>query len=249
MTESYPNAPDSATDDGMGPHRFLSTIPMDVQGAAEAFQVFFGYRDVETAEYEIRYPSARLGPAFAFDNSAGTWREWHPQTGWRARDTVLPEMTSIVAVLCEVEAHRNLPGAEPDRIERECRKLRQKYIGATVDRAIRLAAAQTAVKDWDADEDTLGLPDGECLYLTPTNWREPVHHIEQEATDYLTRRMAATPATPTPLFLDFLDSLTGGDLEMADGLRTWIGATLLPAIHITKHTSLPATARRAKARC
>ena len=217
-----------SSDDGQGGvSHYLSTMPLDVQGAAEAFTVCFGYRDICTDDFELRYPPGRTAPAFAFDARAGAWREWGERKGWRLRDSVLTEMTNIVAALCEVEAWRNNPGAEQERIDREVRKLRQKHFGQIVDRAIRLAAAMTSVKDWDPDPDLLGLPDGESLYMTPTNHKYPVHFDVQSPADYLTRCMGASPSEPTRLLTEFLGSLTGGDVEFLDGLGMWTAASML----------------------
>ena len=151
-------------------HR-LYTYPLDVQGAAAAFQWLFAYGD--------GCDDVRPYPGLAYDPRRGGWREWWGGHGWRERESVLPDMMNIVAVLCANHADMSnwaegtAQAADPDKVERDYHKLRQRHLGATVERAVKLAAAQCAVKDWDTDPDMLGLPDGNCLYLTPTNPRLP----------------------------------------------------------------------------
>ena len=167
-------------------------------------------------------------PAFAYDTRAGVWREWQFGKGWQDRGSVLDAMTNIVAALCALEAYRTNDSGSPDKTEREYKKLRQRYLGATVEKAVTLAAVETGVGSWDYDPNTLGLPKGEAVYIAPSNKTFPVHTgLEQLPTDYLTRKMAHGPKRTTRLWLDFLDSLTGGDLVLENALQVWTGAALL----------------------
>ena len=205
-------------------HR-LYTYPLDVQGAAAAFQWLFAYGD--------GCDDVRPYPGLAYDPRRGGWREWWGGHGWRERESVLPDMMNIVAVLCANHADMSnwaegtAQAADPDKVERDYHKLRQRHLGATVERAVKLAAAQCAVKDWDTDPDMLGLPDGHCLYLTPTNPKVAVHDVSQDAADYITRSFAAVPETPSRLWLDFLQTFTGGDLFLEHALQVWTAAALL----------------------
>ncbi len=148
--------------------------------------------------------------------------------GWQERDSILPVMTNIVAALCALEAHRAKPDGPPEKVEAEYRKLRQRHFGPTVDKAIKLAAAECSVSDWDPDGMMLGMPDGDCLYITPENTKSPVHNLEQEATDHITQSLATSPTEPTQLWLDFLASLTGKDIMLEHALQVWTAAALLP---------------------
>lgn len=208
----------------------LAVYPLDIQGAADAFRQLYGYGEM--------YAHVRPYPGFAYDTRAGVWREWWGGIGWRERASVLPEMTGIVAGLCAIEAWRknDRDSRQADKIEAEYRKLRRQHLGQTVSKAITLAAVQSAVGQWDANENLLGLPDGECLYITPTNPRAGVHPATQEAADYLTRKMAAAPGRRSPLWESLVGGLTGGDTFMESALQVWMAAALLPGnVHHKAH--------------
>ena len=198
----------------------VATFPLDIAGAAAAFAEVFGYGE--------KYDIVRPYPGFAYDPRAGVWREWRGCVGWIQRDSILPEMTDIVTAMCGIHAHLRNIGEPPEKIEAEYLKLRQRHLGATVEKAIKLASVQCAVKEWDADPNIIGLPAGECFYLTPTNPTVAVHDEIQEATDFITRTMAATPTKQTDLWRDFLDAFTGGDKEVAGALQIWTASALLP---------------------
>ena len=201
-------------------YHFLNLFPLDVQGAAAAFRWLHGYG--------AKYEDDRKYPGFAYDTRAGVWREWQFGKGWQDRGSVLNAMTNIVAALCALEAYRTNDSGSPDKTEREYKKLRQRYLGATVEKAVKLAAVETGVGSWDYDPNMLGLPKGEAVYIAPSNKTFPVHTgLEQLPTDYLTRKMAHGPKRTTRLWLDFLDSFTGGDLVLENALQVWTGATLL----------------------
>ena len=200
----------------------LNLYPLDVQGAAAALRDLHGYGPT--------YDIVRRFPAFAYDSRAGHWREWQYPKGWKAKESILPEMTVIMVALCALEAYRanrdDAGGMNFAKAETDYRKLRQRHLGQTVDKAIKLAAAQTTIDAWNPDANTIGLPDGECLYLTPTNPTAGVHHIDQTPEDYLTRTLAAAPSRASRLWSDFLDTLTGGDVMMEHALKVWTAAAL-----------------------
>lgn len=198
----------------------VATFPLDIAGAAAAFAEMYGYGE--------RYDIVRPYPGFAYDPRAGVWREWRGCVGWTERDSILPEMTDIVIAMCGIHAHLRNIGEPADKVEIEYRKLRQRHIGPMVEKAIKLASVQCAVKEWDADPNIIGLPAGEYFYLTPTNPSVAVHDTIAEATDFVTKSMAATPTKQTDLWLNFLGAFTGGDKEYADALQIWTAAALLP---------------------
>ena len=74
----------------------------------------------------------------------------------------------------------------------------------------------------------LGLPDAETLHVTPANPTQAVRREPESAEDYITKHMACAPGITSEKWLAFLDELTNGDKEMAQGLQLWIGAAMIP---------------------
>lgn len=190
-------------------YHFLNLFALDVEGCAQAFAFLHGHGP--------DYDTFRLHPAYAYDPVAETWREWNNR-GWTVKRNILPEMSTIVGALCALEAFRITDSA--DRADREYPKLRQRHMGTTTEKAIRLAQALLSVEGWDRYPALLGLPDGEAL----------ARHVlvNQQIDDYLTRSMAAGPYGRSPLWQTFLDDLTGKDCELQEALQVWIATALLP---------------------
>ena len=201
-------------------YRVLNAYPLDVEGAADAFRYLYGHGP----DYGLLRPF----PSFSYDPSAGVWREWEYSKGWTPRHSVLDAMTEIMASLCALEAWRLDDYEAQEGTETQYRKLRQRHLGGNVTRALKLAEVYMSVDGWDSNANLLGLPDGEVVYIAPTNNRYSVHVIDQEATDYVTKSMAATPTTPTTLWFNFLSDLTNGSEDMEDALQVWAGASMLP---------------------
>ena len=84
------------------------------------------------------------------------------------------------------------------------------------------------VDEWDNQPHLIGLPKGECLDIDGTNAKSPVVVIDACPSDYITKSTGVTPFEPTKLWMDFLTELTGGDMELEDGLQTWFGLAMLP---------------------
>ena len=203
---------------------------------AERYAILEGYGlDVQGAAQAFRYVSGDLGgasenalpiEALAYDSKADTWRKWGVTTGWTAYNSILSDMTDVVAGLCALEAVTTTQAA-PAKLDREYQKLRQRHLASTVKESVRLAQADMAIDKWDADTSKIGLPDARALYITPTHKR-PVNTIDQYATDYMTQSMASGPGKTCDLWLGFIKDLTGGDGDLAEGLQVWAASAMLP---------------------
>ena len=108
------------------------------------------------------------------------------------------------------------------------RKLRQRHLGTTVEKALKLAQATMTVTAWDSDPMVFGMPDGGATYITMSNPTNPTHQLDGEPTDYLTRKLGATPGPMTPDVRKFLDWFTDGDLIYENALQIWLAASLFP---------------------
>ena len=197
----------------------LGQFTLDVEGAAEAFAYLHGHGG--------NYNAYREYPAFAWDPNEATWREWKMMCmdGWQPRRSILPEMTTVVGALCALDAYRTTDN-ENDA-ERKYRALRQRHLGVTVDKAIRLATVLLTVERWNIHNDVWGLPAGEMLTIALGD-RRPTAHEDQRPEDYVTRSMAAPPIGKSDLWQRFLHDLTGGDGEMEDALQVHTAAAMFP---------------------
>ena len=199
---------------------YLAEYSLDIEGAAQAFRFIHGDEiDPESP------PAWHSAPTFAYDPIASTWRKWEYGKGWSPQRSVLGDMTTIMGALCAVTT--NMANPEPTKAETEYRKARQRSLGSNVSRAVTLAQDYLTVEDWDSDPNLLGLPNGESLYITPTNPQIAVHQFDQQATDYLTQSLAAVPTRPTALWTEFVSDLCGGDDSMAHGLQVWTAAAMI----------------------
>ncbi len=207
---------------------------LDVVGCARTFAWLHGW-DGWGGEKSF-YGAFRTLPAFAYDPVAQTWREWNMR-GWRPKRSVLVEMHNAIAAVCAQTAAKagELVSGEAQRSEkagREYRKLREKHLAMTTDKAIRLAQVLLTVEQWDAQDNMIGLPDGEALGIAD----DLVDVIDQQLGDHILRQMAATPSGRSSLWEGFLDDLTGGDTSMKDALQVWMASALLPGnVHRRAH--------------
>ena len=201
------------------PATVANDFPVDVQGVANAFAFIHGPRppNADVIREQLQ---------FAYDTTKNVWRAWEYGKGWNQIYSVLPDITAITATLCQVSAIVLADGDEW-KYQRQHRALRQRHLGGTVTRALKLAEVYLSEDGWDSNANLLGLPDGEVAYIVPSNTTYPVHVIDQESTDHITKSMAATPTTPTSLWLSFLEGLTGGNEDMESALQVWAGASLM----------------------
>ena len=103
---------------------------------------------------------------------------------------------------------------------------REKWLklkNATISGAAAMIGAEVQFEpDWDADPMIAGLPDGGVLDLR-TGEARPARRDE-----FVSRRLgvAPDPKMPCKRFLQFLNEMTGGDIEAVTWLRTWLGYVL-----------------------
>ena len=211
----------------------LDQFRLDIAGMAQAFAWTFGHGDWTYPVEGI----ARAHDPIAYDSESGVWREFIASNGWSVKGSILPEMSDIVSALCSMEAHKlawaaaDKAGGKDDdfdvKLNKEYDKLRRKNLGTNVDKAVKQAEAVCAIEKWNVDDDRIGLPDGECLHVTPMNLNSAVRREIEGAEYYLTRHLAGMPGLESPLWLQFVLDLTDGDQEMADALQVWTAASLL----------------------
>ena len=80
---------------------------------------------------------------------------------------------------------------------------------------------------WDHNEDLIGLPEAEAYCYDLEQDYDKCFLVNQQPSDFITKSMAARPFRPTRPWLDFLESLTGGDTEVQDCLQLWTSLGLL----------------------
>ena len=200
-------------------YAMISDYSLDAQGAAQAFKFIHGDLGGDS---ENKLPIE----AFAYDSKASTWRRWDVSTGWHDHPSILEGMTDVVAALCARWAYA-YHSDDPTKLRKEYSRLRQRHLSSTVTAAVKLAESQMAVDAWDSNDGMIGLPDAEVLYMV-AHKRRNVHTIDQYATDYLTKSMAARPGNTSSLWLDVIRDLTGGDKDYANGLQLWTADAMLP---------------------
>ena len=126
---------------------------LDVMGCAEAFAALHGWNR------GVFFGVWRTFPALAFDPSTQTWRTWSAATGWEVQRSVLSEMHAVVVGMCALQAmHEGNESGGIAKAEKEYRKLREKHLAMTVDKAIRLVQVWLTVEEWDRNEELIGLP-------------------------------------------------------------------------------------------
>ena len=199
--------------------RFLNTYSLDCEGVAEAFAWLHGNGPLSQGY--------RLWPAYAYDPTAGTWREWiNVKTGWTVKRSILVEMTTICAAICALESFRS--NDSTDKAIREYPKLRQRHLGLTTEKAIRLAQVYMTVENWDVSDSLVGLPNGEAL--------DGPALVDQQLEDYITKTMGARPHGRSEEWETFLDDTTGHDNELKDALQVWLASALHPGnVHHKAH--------------
>ena len=125
------------------------------------------------------------------------------------------------------EVKRKFDDKQEAKIEREYQKLRQRHLGPSVERAVKVVQALMGVKRWDVDANLIGLPRCESLRVTPTGPIVSVNVDGQVPTDYITRTLAAKPGTKSPLWESFLLEACDNDQDMVDALQVWTGSAML----------------------
>lgn len=149
----------------------------------------------------------------------GKWLRWDG-TRWQEDDTLqVFDLTRVVCRAASAECEKEKPSAAP-----------RLAAAATVAAAERLARADrrhaATVKQWDADPWMLNTPNG-TIDLHSAEPRK--HHRE----DYLTKLAGASLAGESedcPLWLNFLDRVTGHCMELQAFLQRMIGYCLTGSI-------------------
>ena len=236
----------------------LKTFKLDVQGAAQAFQLVYGQDD---GHHQWNGEDGRK--PYSYDSQSGVWREFTGLDGWEVVPSVLPKLTDIMAILCahaaiEAADRGTKPADRPDpadynidpdtgepktvsqqqikrkfddkqaaKIDEQYRKLRQRHLGSNVGKAALLAQPIMAVDRWNIDDDILGLPGCQALYLGQKPPVTTVREDRQEPSQYITRTMAAKPGGESKLWESFVLDACDGDKEMASALQIWTSAALM----------------------
>ena len=211
----------------------LKTFKLDIPGAAQAFMLAYGQGDGfhQWNAEEDRNP-------YSYDTQAGVWRQFSGLDGWEHQQSILPQMSDVMAALCAHSAIETVdrdtnPDVTPDpdkqaaKVDKEYRKLRQRHCGSNVSRAVDIAQGLMSVERWNVDDDRIGLPQCETLRITPSGPVVDVNVDGQVPTQYITRTLAGKPGAKSQLWETFVLDLTDGDQEMADALQVWTGAAML----------------------
>ena len=196
---------------------FLSEFALDVQGFAEGFAFLYGHGP----SYDI----IRVYPPLGYDSLTDKWRTFDVLTGWTLKRSILLEMEDIISGCCALEAKRTTD--DTAKAEIAYRKLRQKHMRDS-EKAIKAVKPILDVEKWDFDDMSFGLPNGEYLYVTPTNPQYAVHQNQQYPYEYITKHMACEPRGRSNLWVDFLRETCGNDVDFEEGLQIWTAAAMLP---------------------
>ena len=122
---------------------------------------------------------------------------------------------------------RKFDDKQAAKIDEQYRKLRQQHLGSNVGKAALLAQPMMAVDRWNVNDDLIGLPGCQALYLIQNPPATSVREDRQEPAQYITRTMASKPGTASKLWEQFVLDVCDGDAEMVSGLQLWTAASLL----------------------
>jgi putative DNA primase/helicase len=143
------------------------------------------------------------------------WGEWMRWDGmrWVADDTL--HVFDLARRVCRAASTECSVGEKSTAT-----RLASKVTSTAVERLATADRRHAAKADqWDADAWLLNTPKG-TLDLRTGEIRE------HRRSDYITKITAAGPGTECPLWLHFLDRVTGGDLELQSFLQRMIGYSL-----------------------
>lgn len=163
----------------------------------EALALRFSRRHAEDLRYVSRW---------------GHWMRWNG-VRWVQDDTL--HVFDLARGICRAASAECSDAEKTTAI-----RLASKATSAAVERLAAADRRHAAVVDqWDADAWLLNTPKG-TLDLRTGKIRE------HRRTDYITKSTASGPGTECPLWLQFLDRVTGGDLELQTFLQRMIGYSL-----------------------
>ena len=146
---------------------------------------------------------------YRFDSRRGRWMEWKGgrwEGHWTEADTILDGVGGLIERLC---------GDKPS--------LASKWSKVNVYKdVLTLAKEHLTIEKWDTEGDLMGLPNGdlwdlETGYSMPNFRRLPI-----------TKTTGVDPAEyqSKSIWRSFLSDVTGGDLDMQEGLQISVGASM-----------------------
>ena len=125
------------------------------------------------------------------------------------------------------EVKRKFEDKQAAKIDEQYRKLRQRFLGTNVGKAVDVAQALMSVSHWNVDDNRIGLPRCETLHITPKGKVIGVNVDGQLPTQYITRTLAAKPGEKSELWESFVLDACDGDKEMVDALQVWTASAML----------------------
>lgn len=187
------------------------TVELDLrhrQGRSETPEV----GDIEITEDGVaRAFTDWHGDTLKFDHDVGSWYEWQGDH-WKV------ETTGRAYNYCRELAR----DASEDLDQNQQEKLRRASFASGVEKMARCDPSHMARQDnWDSDPLVMGCP-SLTIDLKTGDTREP------DRRDKITRQtdVAPTQGAACPLWLEFLEQATGGDLEVIKFLQQWCGYSL-----------------------
>ena len=163
--------------------------------------------------FVLRFDGQLWPEEYRFDGGAGAG--WNSRgEHWAPAHTILDAVGELVEALC---------GDNPSNAARWGKLNVYRDV-------LALAQEHLTIDQWDADGELMGLPNGdvwdlEAGYAMP-NWRRyPITKTTgADPDEYQSKRICRSGCEC--LWHSFLADTTGGDLDMAEGLRVSVGASL-----------------------
>ena len=182
-------------------------LDINQRGLASAFVNRFD------GQWEDRKEYGSFRQEYRFDGRRGRWMEFRAEH-WTPADTIFDAVGRLIERLCG-----------------ESSSAAAKWGRVTVYKdVLSLAKEYLTVDQWDADGELMGLPNGdiwdlETGYAMPNFRRLPVtKQTGADPDEYQGTTVCRSGCTC--LWHSFLADVTGGDLDMLDGLQTSVGASL-----------------------
>ena len=166
--------------------------------------------------FEMRFDGQLWPDEYRFDSRRGRWMEWKGGKWagrWQETGTIMGSLGGLIYRLC-----RGKPS------------MASKWLKVAVFKdVLALAKEDMTVDTWDAWGEVLGLPNGDIWFLEK-GWGEP--NIQRLP---ITKTTGVDPAEYQGktcrgdckcIWHSFLSDVTGGDLDMQEGLQISVGASL-----------------------
>jgi len=188
-----------------GPRLQMHDVTADDEPVASTDESVWGTEDALALAFTRRYHRDWRYVA--------TWGRWLVWDGcrWRTEDTLAA--TDLIRSVCR---HAALKAANP----KVAAKLASASTVSGVERLARADRRHAATTDeWDADPWLLNTPGG---VTDLRSGRKRAH----DRADRMTKITTATPGRECPIWLQFLDEVTGGDKELQAYLQRMVGYAL-----------------------